>query len=139
MKSYLFFTFLNKLLCMHLTRFSKSWLLILIWATFKALGQMWTKSTLTSGFNKAKIIVGYHGAGLANLVFSSSPAKVIELYPSTKQKIRINIKVISKIKNLEHIFFFIKYRSNQDKLKNLTYYDGIVDIVEFKKLIKEIL
>ena len=90
-------------------------------------------------FNKAKIIVGYHGAGLANLVFSSSHAKVIELYPKAKQKIRINIKIISKIKNLEHIFFFIDYKNNKNKLKNLTYYDGIVDMVNFKKLINKIL
>ena len=83
--------------------------------------------------------VGYHGAGLANLVFSSSHAKVIELYPKAKQKIRINIKIISKIKNLEHIFFFIDYKNNKNKLKNLTYYDGIVDMVNFKKLINEIL
>ena len=89
-------------------------------------------------FNKAKIIVGYHGAGLANLVFANT-AKVIELYPNAKQNIRKNIEVISKIKNLDHAFFFIDYKNKQDKLKNLTYYDGIVDIVKFKKFVNEIL
>lgn len=87
-------------------------------------------------FKKAKLIVGYHGAGLANLVFSKSPARLIEIHPNTIDDVRQHFKIISKHKNIEHSFFFVDYKSNKENSDNLTYFDGIVDIDRFRKFIK---
>ena len=87
-------------------------------------------------FKRAKVIIGYHGAGFANLVFSSPKTKVIEIHPHPEVDFRNVIKVISDIKKLEHKFFFVDYKSNIDKSNNMTYFDGIVDISRFKNFLK---
>ena len=51
-------------------------------------------------FNSAKIIVGAHGAGLSNLIFSKPKSKVIELKPINH--INKLFSRISEINNLEH-------------------------------------
>lgn len=51
-------------------------------------------------FNSAKIIVGAHGAGLANTIFSKINTKVIEIRPNNHNN--QFIKKISKVNNLNH-------------------------------------
>ena len=87
-------------------------------------------------FKKAKVIIGYHGAGFTNLVFSSPKTKVIEIHPHPEVEFRNDIKVISEIKQLEHKFFFVDYKSNIEKSNNMTNFDGIVDISRFNNFIK---
>ena len=87
-------------------------------------------------FKKAKVIFGYHGAGFTNLVFSSPKTKVIEIHPHPEVEFRNDIKVISEIKQLEHKFFFVDYKSNIEKSNNMTNFDGIVDISRFNNFIK---
>jgi len=87
-------------------------------------------------FKKAKVITGYHGAGFANLVFCSPKTKVIEIHPHPEVEFREDIKIISDIKQLEHKFFFVDYKSNIENSNNMTYFDGIVDINKFNNLIK---
>ena len=87
-------------------------------------------------FKKAKVIIGYHGAGFANLVFSSPKIKVVEIHPHPEVDFRNDIKVISDIKQLEHKFFFVDYKSNIENSNNMTYFDGIVDISKFNNFIK---
>ena len=82
-------------------------------------------------FKKAKVIIGYHGAGFANLVFSHPKTKVVEIHPHPEVEFRDDIKVISDIKQLEHKFFFVDYKSNIENSNNMTYFDGIVDISKF--------
>ena len=87
-------------------------------------------------FKNAKVIVGYHGAGFANLVFSYPKTKVIEIHPYPDAEFRDVIKVISDIKQLEHKFFFVDYKKNIEKSDNMSYFDGIVDISKFNNFIK---
>lgn len=87
-------------------------------------------------FKDAELIIGYHGAGLANLVFSSQFTKVIEIHPNTKNEIRKHFEIISELKKIQHTFFFVDYKSNNKKdSDNLTYFDGIVNIEKFKKFL----
>lgn len=51
-------------------------------------------------FNSAKIIVGAHGAGLSNIIFSKPGTKVIEIKP--KNHVNEVFSRISKINNLNH-------------------------------------
>ena len=87
-------------------------------------------------FKKAKVIIGYHGAGFANLVFSHPKTKVVEIHPHPEVEFRDDIKIISDIKQLEHKFFFVDYKSNIENSNNMTYFDGIVDISKFNNFIK---
>ena len=87
-------------------------------------------------FKKAKVIIGYHGAGFANLVFCSPKTKVVEIHPHPEVEFREDIKIISDIKKLEHKFFFVDYKSNIENSNNMTYFDGIVDISKFTDFIK---
>ena len=86
-------------------------------------------------FKNAKIIIGYHGAAFANLVFSLPKTKVIEIHPHPDIDLRTVTKEIADINGLEHNFFFVDYKSNIKNSKNMTYFDGIVDVEKFKNLI----
>jgi hypothetical protein len=44
-------------------------------------------------------------------------------------------KEIADINKLEHSYFFVDYKSNIKNSKNMTYFDGIVDVEKFKNLI----
>jgi len=89
-------------------------------------------------FKNAKIIIGYHGAAFANLVFSLPKTKVIEIHPHPDIDLRTMMKAIAEINGLEHKFFFVDYKSNIKDSKNMTYFDGIVDVEKFKDLIKNL-
>lgn len=79
-------------------------------------------------FNSAKIVVGAHGAGLANTIFSNSNTKIVEIKPNNHKNKFIN--KISKINNLNHKVMI----SNYDQLdqKNLAG-DIFVNLDELEK------
>ena len=62
-------------------------------------------------FNRAKIIVGSHGAGFANLVFCKKKTKIYEILPSNEAKRNV-YKNISKLLGLKH--YKIITRSDKD-------------------------
>ena len=66
-------------------------------------------------FNKAKIIIGAHGAGLANLAFCKSKTKVIEIRP--KNRINSLYQRISHINNLNYNLIETKIIRNSRLLK----------------------
>ena len=79
-------------------------------------------------FNSADTIVGAHGAGLANTIFSKAHTKIIEIKP--KNHNNQFIKKISKVNNLNHKIM----TSNDNKLKNTNLNGDInVDIEELQK------
>ena len=65
-------------------------------------------------FNGAKIIIGLHGAGLANIVFSKRKTKIIEI---TSNKWPDMFEKLSKCMNLSYKKVII---STFDKKTNLT-------------------
>lgn len=79
-------------------------------------------------FNSADTIVGAHGAGLANTIFSKANTKIIEIKP--KNHNNQFIKKISKVNNLNHKII----TSNDIKLKDTNLSGDInVNIEELQK------
>ena len=86
-------------------------------------------------FSKAKIVIGAHGAGLANLCFSKENTKVIEIR-SSEPGYGFQNKVyekISKINNLDYSLFTTPYLSKKN-LKG----DLFVDIRILNEQLKDI-
>lgn len=78
-------------------------------------------------FKNAKIIIGLHGAGFANLVFSRQGTKIIELKSVTAGNLFKNLAKSCKLK-----YFCISAKS---KNKSLKYQNGLISI-NIKKLNK---
>jgi Glycosyltransferase 61 len=74
-------------------------------------------------FHSAKIIVGAHGAGLANLVFCDPGTRVIELFASSY--IEPHYWLISRLMNLDYRFIIGKRRRKRRK----TWWSGFDDMV----------
>lgn len=89
-------------------------------------------------FSEAEIIVGPHGAGLANLIFAPKNAFVIELADS----------VVERMHDFQEIAQTIPLRYKRLVSQKVTFYEGkqmhdfhdyIVDIEEFKHSLEQIL
>ena len=83
-------------------------------------------------FYKAKVVIGYHGAGFVNVIFSKKNTKVIELFPNSSKIIRKTFEVISKTQSLEHTYYYIDYISRIKNSLDLKDFDGVVNIKKFK-------
>ena len=82
-------------------------------------------------FRNAKVIVGYHGAGFVNILFSKRNTKVIELFPNSKNIVRKTFEVISQIKKFDHVYYYIDYILKKKNSSDLKDFDGVVDINKF--------
>lgn len=80
-------------------------------------------------FYNAKIVIGAHGAALANLIFCKKNTKVIEFFP--KKHPNMVYKKISKIKNLK----YNSLRSNNISYNDESSGDILVNLKKLKKLI----
>jgi capsular polysaccharide biosynthesis protein len=69
-------------------------------------------------FNNSKLVIGNHGAGLANLVFCKKGTQVIEL---AVIEIQINdwMKNLSQILEIDYNYLEIKEESDLSELSNL--------------------
>jgi capsular polysaccharide biosynthesis protein len=109
-----------------------------VWEFLKNEGFMKIKSTEISFknqiglFNSAKIIVGAHGAGLTNLIFSKTNANIIEFKPENHPN---NVyQRISQINNLNYRKITSKsFKLDNDKKKG----DILVDLKNFKEILKK--
>ena len=80
-------------------------------------------------FNNAKIIIGPHGAGLANLIFCKKKTKVIEFKPKTNKNYLF--KRISKINNLNYKMINLKHIKNNPNGDMFLKIDKIDEIINF--------
>ena len=88
-----------------------------------------------SVFNSAKIVIGPHGAGLANLVFCQSGTKVIELFAS--KYINAQYWFISRHMNFDYRFIIETRIKRKRKRKN--HWPGYDDmLIDVGKIIKEL-
>ena len=81
-------------------------------------------------FNFADIIIGAHGAGLSNIIFSKPSSRVIEIKP--KDHVNKFFTRVSKINNLEHKEIISRPLPPDTKNENG---DILVDLDEIEKLI----
>lgn len=65
-------------------------------------------------FSKAEIIIGVHGAGLTNIIFSNKPT-VIEIHP--KSKINPPYFFLCKAKNIKYHYFIAEEYDSQNNVK----------------------
>ena len=81
-------------------------------------------------FNNANIIIGAHGAGLTNIIFSNPGTKIIKIQP--KKQFNEFFKWVSKVNKLNYNRIVSKdLKLNIDNKPG----DILVDIKDFEKLL----
>ncbi|KKK85766.1 hypothetical protein LCGC14_2770020, partial [marine sediment metagenome] len=78
-------------------------------------------------FHSAEIIIGVHGAGLANIVFSEN-LKIIEIHPP--KEIKTHYFMLSKALNVEYRYII---GEDQDKNDNFE-----VNLSKFSEILKQL-
>ena len=91
-------------------------------------------------FKNAKSIIGAHGAGLANIIFSSN-ANVLEIFGKTPDHYSEYFRLSNMLK-LNYAYMFTDYDSSNYKNSNIKNYDEndlIIDINRFRTYINRLI
>ena len=91
-------------------------------------------------FKNAKSIIGAHGAGLANIIFSSN-ANVLEIFGKTPDHYSEYFRLSNMLK-LNYAYMFTDYDSSNYKNSNIKNYDEndlIIDINRFRSYINRLI